>query len=145
MRRYMAGFAAQFGIRDMRQPDRLPNTRRILAAAELARDEGRLDRFREAAMDAYWRGGQNLEDHGVVREIAREVDLDPDRAVAAMDDPAYLARVDAIRRESINAGVTGIPTFFIGDQVVVGCQPYRVLAEAVEKAGATPSSPPSRS
>lgn len=135
MRQYMARFATQFGIRDMRHPDHLPNTRRILAAAELARDEGQLDRFRETAMDAYWRRGEDLEDEGVAREIARQVDLDPDRAVAAMDDPACLARVDAVRRESINAGVTGIPTFFIGDEVVVGCQPYQVLAAAVEKAG----------
>lgn len=135
MRRYMDRFAAQFGIRDMRQPAHLPNTRRILAAAELARDEGRLNPFREAAMDAYWRGGKDLEDEMVVRAIARQVGLDPERAVSAMDDPAFLARVDAVRRESINAGVTGIPTFFIGDEQVVGCQPYPVLAAAVEKAG----------
>jgi predicted DsbA family dithiol-disulfide isomerase len=135
MRQYMDRFAAEFGIRDMRHPDHLPNTRRILAAAELARDEGRLDRFRGAAMDAYWRGGKDLEADGVVREIARATGLDPDRTVAAMGDPAFLDRVDAVRRESINAGVTGIPTFFIGHDVVVGCQPYPVLAAAVEAAG----------
>lgn len=135
MRQHMKRFAAQFGIHDMRHPDRLPNTRRILAAAELARDEGRLDDFRAAAMNAYWRGGADLEDTAVVREIARQVGLDADSAVAAMDDPRYLDRVDAVRRESINAGVTGIPTFFIGEQTIVGCQPYPVLASAVERAG----------
>jgi protein-disulfide isomerase len=31
--------------------------------------------------------------------------------------------------------VTGIPTFFIGDEVVVGCQPFETLAAAVERAG----------
>lgn len=137
MRQHMRRFAAQFGIEDVRQPDRLPNTRRILAAAELARDEGRLDGFREAAMNAYWRDGADLEDESIVRTLARQVGLDPDRAAAAMDDPEYLARVDAVRRESIDAGVTGIPTFFIGDEVVVGCQPYPVLASAVERAGGT--------
>ena len=39
-------------------------------------------------------------------------ELDPDAAVTALAHPEYLARVDAIRRESIDAGVTGIPTFF---------------------------------
>lgn len=135
MRAYMGRFAAQFGITDMRHPSHLPNTRRILASAEHARDQGRLDEFREAAMDAYWRDGRDLEDEAVVREVAAGVGLDPDATVAAMDDAAFLARVDAIRRESINAGVTGIPTFFIGDEVVVGCQPYEALAAAVERSG----------
>ena len=135
MRAYMRRFAAQFGITDMRHPAHLPNTRRVLAAAEHARDQGRLDPFREAAMDAYWRDGRDLEDEAVVREVAAGVALDPAATATAMDDPAFLARVDAIRRESINAGVTGIPTFFMGDQVVVGCQPYDILAAAVERAG----------
>jgi predicted DsbA family dithiol-disulfide isomerase len=135
MRQYMDRFAAQFGITDMRQPSRLPNTRRILAASEFARDRGRLDAFREAAMDAYWRHGADLEDDTVVRRIAAGVGLDADGATEAMTDPAYLARVDAVRRESINAGVTGIPTFFIGDEVVVGCQPFETLATTVERAG----------
>jgi predicted DsbA family dithiol-disulfide isomerase len=135
MREYMDRFAAQFGITDMRHPSHLPNTRRVLAAAEFARDQGALDAFREAAMDIYWRHGQDLEDDDVVRRVAADAGVDADGAVVAMSDPEYLARVDAVRRESINAGVTGIPTFFIGDHRVVGCQPYEVLSAAVERAG----------
>lgn len=135
MREYVHQFAARFGITDLRHPDRISNTRRALAVAELARDRERLDAFRHAAMDAYWRDGLDLEDEAVIRRIAQGVELDPDRAAAAMTDPELLARVDAMRRESIEAGVTGIPTFFIGDEKVVGCQPYEVLEEAVERAG----------
>jgi len=135
MHEYMRRFAAQFGITDMHQPSHLPNTRRILAAAEYARDNGGLDAFREAGMNAYWRHGKNLEDDVVVHDIAAAAGIDPEAAVAATRDHRYLARVDAVRRESVAAGVTGIPTFFIGDQVVVGCQPYEHLAAAVERAG----------
>ena len=139
MRAYLDRFAGSFGITDMRHPDRLPNTRRVLAAAELARDRGRLHPFRRAAMDAYWREGLDLEDESVVRRIAGAADVDGEDAAAAMHDPRYVARIDAIRRESIEAGVTGIPTFFIGDEVVVGCQPYETLAAAAERAGAVRS------
>jgi hypothetical protein len=45
----MDRFAGRFGNTDMRHPFHLPNTRRVLAAAELARDRGRLDAFREPA------------------------------------------------------------------------------------------------
>lgn len=137
MREYIRRFAAQFGITDMRHPTHLPNTRRILAAAEYARDQGRLAAFRREAMDAYWRRGEDLEDEAVVRGIAATAGLDPAAADDAMDDARLLARVDAIRQESINAGVTGIPTLFIGDQKVVGCQPYEVLAHAAKAAGAS--------
>ena len=137
MREYMREFAERFGIRDMRHPDRISNTRRALAVAELARGRGRLHPFRHAAMDAYWRHGRDLEDEVVIRSIAADVGLDPDDAAAATHDAGLLARVDAARRESIEAGVTGIPTFFIGDEKVVGCQPFEVLAAAAEQAGAT--------
>lgn len=136
MRAYMLDFAARFWITDMQHPSRMPNTRSALAAAEYARDRGRLPGFRRAAMDAYWREAEDLEDEEVVARVARAAELDPDRAVAAMTDPEYLGRVDAVRREATEAGVRGIPTFFIGDEVVVGCQPYEVLAAAVERADA---------
>lgn len=136
MREYTRQFAERFGIHDMRHPDRISNTRRALAVAELARDRDRLHPFRHAAMDAYWRHGQDLEDEAVIRRIAGDVGLDPDEAAAAMRDPDLLTRVDDMRRESTEAGVTGIPTFFIGDEKVVGCQPYEVLARAAEEAGA---------
>ncbi len=136
MREYVRRFAESFGITDMRQPDHLPNTRRVLAVAEHARDRGRLTEFRRAAMAAHWRRGLDLEAEGVIRELARESGIDPEAAVAAMSDPRYLDRVDDLRREAARAGVTGIPTFFIGDEVVVGCQSYGVLAGAADRAGA---------
>ena len=39
MREYMKNFAAQFGIHDFNQRDRIPNTRRALALAEVAREK----------------------------------------------------------------------------------------------------------
>jgi predicted DsbA family dithiol-disulfide isomerase len=138
MHEYLRQFAARFGIADMAIPDHIPNTRRALAIAEYARDQGRVDAFRHAAMDAHWRRGENLENPADLGEIATRAGLEPKMAVRAMDDPAYQARVDALRAEAGRMGVTGIPTFFIGDAVVVGCQPVEVLADAVRRARARP-------
>jgi len=38
-------------------------------------------------------------------------------------------------------GVTGIPTFDVGTERVVGAQPYPVLAEAVVRQGGRPRAP----
>jgi predicted DsbA family dithiol-disulfide isomerase len=136
MRDHLRRFAAQFGITDMRFRDRSPNTRRALAIAELARDEGKLDRFRVIAMDAHWRRGLDLEREEDLRSLASEAGLDPERAVAASSDARYLKRIDERRREAMHRGVTGIPTFVMGDRAVVGCEPYEVLAQFVEARGA---------
>jgi predicted DsbA family dithiol-disulfide isomerase len=138
MRAQVLEFAKGFGIDDMRTTDHISNTRKVIAIAELARDEGKLDEFRAAGMDAYWRHGKDLEDDAVLREIAVGVGLDADAAIAATRDPKYLGRIDERRREANAIGVTGIPTFVIGDQGVVGCQPYEVLEAFVQDAGAKP-------
>lgn len=135
---YLTGFAAKFDVRDMKVSGHVPNTRRALAATELAREQGRLHAFREAAMCAFWERGVDVESDDGLREIAREADLDPDAVVAAADDPEYLGRVDGLRAEARGRGVTAIPAFFFGDQPfpVVGCQPYALLARTAEAAGA---------
>lgn len=136
MQQYLASFAAGFGIYDLHEHERSPNTRLALALAEHARDRGRLHEARHALMDAFWRRGEDLEDREVLARCAREAGLDPAAALLALEDPAVVARVDAMGREAARAGVTGIPTFDVGGRRVVGCQPFEVLAAAAEAAGA---------
>lgn len=135
MREHLLSFARQFGITDMVQPPHVCNTRRVIAMAEFARDHGKLTEFRYAGMDAYWRHGKDLEDDVVLRELAAGVGLDPEAALAATHDRRYLDRIDTRRREANAVGVTGIPTFVIGAQGVVGCQPYEVLEAFVTEVG----------
>jgi predicted DsbA family dithiol-disulfide isomerase len=141
MAEYLSRFAASFGVSGLAPHDRIPNTRRALAIAEYARDQGRLHPFRRAAMEAYWRGGRDIEADEGLADCAREAGLDPAAAIAATHDPAYRARVDAMGGEARRAGVTGIPTFVMGQQRVVGCQPYEVLAALAEAAGAVRRQP----
>lgn len=138
MRDHLRTFARQFGIDDMPGVEHLPNTRSALALMEFARDQGRLDSCRSTAMTAFWREGIDLERKEHLHAIAARSGLDAEAALAAVDDPRYLGRVDELRDEAHRLGVTGIPTFFFGDEPpVVGCQPYDVLARVAEAAGAT--------
>jgi len=128
-------FAARFGVTDFSPPDVLQNTRRALAVAELAREHGRLEPFRAAAFEAYWRQGKNLEDDGDLGALAVAAGLPRQEALAAADDPGFLARVDDKQADARQSGVTGIPTFIVAGEEVVGCQPYEALAEAASRAG----------
>lgn len=136
LKRSLREFAASFGVTDLQLPDHMPNTRRALAIAEYAREQGKLHAFRDAAMEAHWREGKDLESEHDLREVARRAGLEADAAIQAMGAECYLQRVDATREEASRRGVTGIPAFFIGRQCLVGCQPYELLAQAVERAGA---------
>jgi len=143
MKARMRVFAAGFGVMNMASHSRLPNTRRALAVAELARDEGQLHPFRHAVMAAHWEQARDIEDLDVLAELAADVGLDPDAARAAADAPEYLGRIAVIRKESQLIGVPGIPTFIFGTPggpipatSAVGCQPSEPLAAAAEKAGA---------
>jgi predicted DsbA family dithiol-disulfide isomerase len=128
--------AQDFGVSGMRPRAVINNTRRVLGLAEWARDQGHLQAFREAAMEAYWRRGEDLEDPQVLARLAEQAGLAAKEALAVMDAPEYQARVDALRVEGLTAGVTGIPTAFLGHLRVVGCQPYEVYAQAAQRAGA---------
>ena len=129
-------FARSFGITDMELRDRSPNTRRALAIAEYAREQGKLEPWRQLAMDAHWRRGLDLESEADLRALALEAGLDPAAALAASTEEKYLSIIDRKREEAEELGVTGIPTFVVGRHGVVGCQPYEVLARFLESQGA---------
>jgi predicted DsbA family dithiol-disulfide isomerase len=136
VKEHMKQFARRFGVSGIVHPERLPNTRRVLAMAEYARADGKLEAFRKAGMEAHWRHGNFLETDEDLGAIAEQVGLEPAAALAAADSPRFQAEVDRKLDEAAEHGVTGIPTFFIGGEAVVGCQPYEVLAAAAERAGA---------
>jgi len=136
MQEHLQKLAAHFGVHDLKQSERIPNTRRALALAEVARDEGKLDAFRERAMHAHWRDGMDLDNDADLRTIARESGLSADAVDRSKNDPRYLARIDDTREEAGELGVRGIPTFVIGTYGMSGAQAYEAFVQLAERAGA---------
>lgn len=132
--------ARRFGLPGLQIPARINNSRRALAVAEWAREQGKLLAFREAATEAYWHRGENLEDPDVLAKLAEHAGLPAEGAREAMDAPKYQARLDALAAEGRAAGVRGTPTVFIGNIRVAGCQPYEAFADAARRAGVKPRS-----
>ena len=141
MRPYLLDFAKAQGVTGMVVPPHKPSTRKALALAEWARDRGKLHEVRTALMDAYWRHGLDVEDDAVLARVAEDVGLDGGAAIGESRAPEILARVAAMGRDAAAAGVTGIPTFDVGTERIVGAQPYPVLAEAVVRQGGRPRAP----
>lgn len=134
MQQHLAEVAKHFGV-DLTVPERMPNTRRALQLAEVARDEQKLEPFRAAAMDAYWQRGEDLEDTEVLRRVAGAAALPPDALQRADADPQFARRIIDTREEADAVGITGIPTFIIDSYAITGCQPFDVLEQLPQRAG----------
>jgi predicted DsbA family dithiol-disulfide isomerase len=140
VRAQVEGTARRFGLTQMRLGDRINNSRRALALAEWAREQGKLTAFREAVTEAYWQRFEDIEDPNVLAKLAEHAGLPGDGAREAMDAAKYQSRVDELAAEGRAAGVRGTPTVFVGTIRVAGCQPYEAFAEAAKRAGAKPRS-----
>jgi predicted DsbA family dithiol-disulfide isomerase len=90
----------------------------------------------DALYKAYFVETRNIGDPEILVEIAGSVGLSPDEARAVLTERRFKDAVDADWAKSHRYGVTGVPTFVADRYGVVGAQPYEVLEQLVEKAGA---------
>jgi protein-disulfide isomerase len=99
-------------------------------AAEAAREQGKFWEYHDALFNAQGRenGGSFSYDNLVA--IAGEVGLDVPKFEATIGQhlPALQQEADGARA----AGVGSTPTFFVGDEKIVGAQPYDVFVQAIE-------------
>jgi predicted DsbA family dithiol-disulfide isomerase len=90
----------------------------------------------EALYQAYFVAARNIGDPDVLVEIAQAVGLPGDEARAVLAERRFKDAVDADWAKSRDYGVTGVPTFVAEGYGVVGAQPYEVLEQMLDKAGA---------
>ena len=90
----------------------------------------------DALYRAYFVEARNIGDPQILVEIARSVGLPPEEARAVLTERRCKDAVDADWAKSRAYGITGVPTFVAARYGVVGAQPYEVLVQLLEKAGA---------
>ncbi len=91
------------------------------------------ERFHDAMFRAYFVDARNISDPAVLLEIVGEVGLSVDAAREVIEKRTFKAAVDADWKLSRQYGITGVPTFVIGNRGVVGAQPYEVLEQLVKE------------
>ena len=79
---------------------------------------------------------RNIGDIDILVELAQSVGLPADEARAVLTKRRFKEAVDADWAKSHQYGVTGVPTFVAARYGVVGAQPYEVLEQLLDKAGA---------
>jgi predicted DsbA family dithiol-disulfide isomerase len=129
------GVAASVGL-EFHHAD-APHARTVTAhrLLHLAADAHRQGELKEALLAAYFLRGENVGDHGTLRQVAVDVGLDPARVDEVLVSEEYL---DAVHEDIAQArayGATGVP-FFVVDQKygVSGAQPTEVFSQLLERA-----------
>lgn len=107
-------------------------------AARAARAAGRQGRFWQYH-DALYRQ-QGRENSGAVTDAslaatARSLGLDLARFQRDYADPAIAAQVSDDRELGAALGVTGVPSFVIGGQMIVGAEPLATFHQAIDAVG----------
>jgi predicted DsbA family dithiol-disulfide isomerase len=90
----------------------------------------------DALYRAYFVDARNIGDPEVLVDVAQQAGLWAAEARAVLAERRFKDAVDADWEKSRAYGVTGVPTFVVGDRGVVGAQPYDVLEQFVEEMGA---------
>ncbi|MEX0638698.1 MAG: DsbA family protein, partial [Burkholderiales bacterium] len=92
------------------------------------------DAIHDALFRAYFADARNIGDPDVLVEIAAAVGLPAEQAREVIEKRTHKGAIDADWQKSHQYGVTGVPTFVIGNNGVVGAQPYEALEALVKQA-----------
>ena len=106
-----------------------PGSQFAARAALASRKQGKYVAFHNAVMQA----SEQVTEESVM-EIARTVGLDPEQLKTDMQDPAIQEAIARNLRLANALGITGTPSFIIGEEVVPGAVDLRTLQSLIGRA-----------
>ncbi|MCG7638184.1 MULTISPECIES: DsbA family oxidoreductase [Alteromonas] len=123
------GFAFNFT-----DDSRMQNTFKAHQLIHFAAQNGLEEEMKLSLFNAYFTDGKDVNDLGVLVELAESVGLDKTEAEAVIKSEKY---AQAVREEEtiwMQRGIQSVPTFVIGNQGVAGAQEPATLAAFIAQA-----------
>src|SRR6185295_1493942 len=119
-----------------------PHSHLAFEGFQYARDHGRGNEYNHRVLEAFFVESRDIGDTGVLTKLAGEVGLDEKEFGESLRTRRYQeAHRRALRHAYEEAGVTGVPMFVIGREVLTGLQDQETLAAAIERAAADGDGP----
>ena len=118
----------------MKAPRTLANSLLALQVGEFAAENGRAEAFDERIFRAYFSEGLNIGNREVLLDLGAEVGLDRTALAEALDSGAYAMRIKNHAQAASQRGISGVPTFLIGDWPLVGAQSEDVMRRVLRRA-----------
>jgi len=129
MKERMEGEGLPYGERT-----RTYNSRLAQELAKWAESKGKADDFHKAVFHAYFAKGRNIGQSQLLFEVCQAIDLDPSEAERIIETRLYKQAVDDDWQRCARFGITGVPTYLMKGQSLVGAYPYADLEKLVSTA-----------
>ncbi|MDQ3157969.1 MAG: DsbA family oxidoreductase [Actinomycetota bacterium] len=111
------------------------NTVKAHELLHFAKANGKQAELKERLLAAYFEEGRHVGRVADLADLAQEVGLDRDKAVAALESEDYLPAVNADKDQAIAYDITGVPFFVIDDKYgVSGAQDPATFVQVLETA-----------
>ena len=123
--------AHQVGL-PLGQRDKTYNSRLAQELAKWAESKDKGDEFNKAVFAAYFVHGKNIGKMDELILLAKSIGLSEQEARRILESRAFKEAVDSDWSRCHASGITAVPAFVMGNQGVVGFQPYDVLEELLE-------------
>jgi predicted DsbA family dithiol-disulfide isomerase len=111
------------------------NSHKALLLAEAAKEEGPevFCTLNEKLFAAFFGEGRNIGDESLLRNLAEEAGVSSDIVSRAWSDPAFEEKLSMNQAVAAQLGITGVPSFLIGNRILEGAVPADTLLEAARK------------
>jgi predicted DsbA family dithiol-disulfide isomerase len=111
-----------------------PHSHLAFEGYQYAREHGKGNDYNHRVLKAFFVEGQDIGNIDVLTRLAGEVGLDEQEFEEALRTRKYReAHQRALRHAYEEAGVTGVPMFVIGRQVLTGLQDQETLEAVIER------------
>jgi protein-disulfide isomerase len=104
-----------------------PNAQKASEASECAKDQNKFWEYHDKLFE-----NQRALDVNSLKRYASELGLNIEKFNACLDSGEKAPIVQEDFNEGKNRGVTGTPTFFINDKMLVGAQPFEAFKQLIE-------------
>jgi predicted DsbA family dithiol-disulfide isomerase len=111
----------------VRRPARAVRTRKAHEAAYFAREHGRMPELHRSIFRAHFVDGRDIGRVDVLVGLGEDTGLDRTGLKVALDVDRFAGRVADDDAAARRHGVTGVPAFLVGGEVVEGLQPPGAL------------------
>ena len=111
------------------------NSRLAQELGKWAESKGKGTEFHHRAFKAYFVDGINIGKITELSSLAGEIGLAEDEAREVLQQRVFKEAVDSDWIRSRQKGIQAVPTFLLGQRVLVGAQPYEKIAAFLEDGG----------
>lgn len=134
MDRQITDLAAQEGLDYHLDDIKVTNTGKAHELIHFAKDQGKEAQMKERLLRAYFSEGRHVGRDADLADLAAEIGLDRDAALAALTAGTYRQAVAGDKAQGAAVGVKGVPFFVVdGKYGISGAQPSDLFLQALNK------------